>query len=135
MLCLRTVGTIHLVLTVIYNRERAWLKSQNVGDDYVQCRQEACAHAFAELEMYIREKQLTTDGCCYFKLVELYDLYRQRLEQFDVDPSFVHRTRLKEQIWLAFQNLRHSRKDERSGLPIQEKWGKLLPKRVTTMMH
>ena len=48
--------------------------------------------------MYIREKQLSTDGCCYFKMVELYDLYTKRLQQFGVEASFVQRTRLKEQI-------------------------------------
>lgn len=43
-------------LTGVYNRERAWLNSQKIGDDYVQYRQEACAHAFAELEMYIKRQ-------------------------------------------------------------------------------
>ena len=85
-------------LTGVYNRERAWLNSQKIEDDYVQYRQQACAHAFAELEMYIKDKQLTTDECCYYTMVELYDLYKQRLEQLNVDASFVHRTRLKEQI-------------------------------------
>ena len=33
-------------LTGVYNRERAWLNSQKIGDDYSQYRQEAYAHCF-----------------------------------------------------------------------------------------
>jgi len=107
-------------LTGIYNRERAWLNLQKAGDDNVQYRQQACAIAFAELEMYIREKQLTTDGCCYFKMVELYDLYKQRLEQLKADAFFVHRTR-KSRYLLVSQNSSPSKRGERFGLPTQRK--------------
>lgn len=110
-------------LTGVYNRERAWLSSQKIGDDYVQYRQEACAHAFAELEMYIRDKQLTTDGCCYFTMVELYDLYKQRLEQLNVDASFVHRTRLKEQILARIPELEDFKKGREIWFAYKRKMG------------
>ena len=111
-------------LTRVYNRERAWMNSKNTGDDYVEQRQEACAHAFAELEMYVWEKQLSTDGCCYFKMVELYDLYTKRLEQFGVEALFVYRTRLKEQILARIPELKPFKKQKRSlaGLYKKSRW-------------
>ena len=83
-------------LTGVYNRERAWLNSQSTDGNEAKHKQEAYAYAFAELEMFIREKHMKTEGCCYFRLVDLYSLYKQRLEQLNVDASSVHRTRLKE---------------------------------------
>lgn len=110
-------------LTGVYNRERAWLNSQKIGDDYVQYRQQACAHGFAELEMYIRDRQLTTDGCCYFTMVEVYDLYKERLEQLNVDASFVHRTRLKEQILAHIPEIEAFQKGREIWLAYKGKMG------------
>ncbi|XP_066939740.1 uncharacterized protein [Macrobrachium rosenbergii] len=43
-------------------------------------------------------------------MVELYDLYKQRLEQLNVDGSFVHQMRLKEQILACIPELKEFKK-------------------------
>lgn len=87
-----------ICLTKVYNRERARLSSQNKDSNEAKLKEEAYAYAFAELEIFIREKHMKTEGSCYFRLLDLYNLYTSRLEKMNVDASSVNRTRLKEQI-------------------------------------
>ena len=87
-----------ICLTRVYNRERARLSSQNTDSKEAKHKQEAYAYALAELEIFIREKHIQSKGSCYFRLLDLYNMYRNRLEKMNVDASSVNRTRLKEQI-------------------------------------
>ena len=79
----------------LYNRERALLSSKDRSNLELEKTKQKVAFAFTELETYIGESELCDKT---YKLTDLCELYKQRLEQLEVSTSFVNLTRLKKEI-------------------------------------
>lgn len=59
-------------------------------------------------------------------MVELYDFYKQRLEQLNVDASFVHQTGLKEQVFAHIPELEDFKKGREIWFAYKRKMGEAL---------
>ena len=82
----------------MFSRERTRLSSPSTYFNEANHKQEAYAYALSELEIYIGVKHIQSEGSCYFKLQDLYNMYRNCLEKMNVDAFSIHRTRLKQHI-------------------------------------
>ena len=96
------------------------MSAQNADAAEAKHMQQAHAYAFAELEMFIWEKQISTKECCSFKLMDSYSLYTQQLQQLNVDASSLHKTRMKEEILVCIP-------DKKSGLHKGKMFSLFLP--------
>ena len=61
---------------------------------------------FAQLVIYIEESRQHHESAPVFKLAELSQLYKSRMEQLGVEVDRVHSTRLKERLLAEFPDMR-----------------------------
>lgn len=86
-------------LVALYRRERTHLREEAQEDENVVHNHEIKAIAFSELVTYIYERKSIDAGTAptIFKLINLTELYEQRLKQLGLNSN-VHSTRLKEKL-------------------------------------
>lgn len=84
-------------LASLYNKVRSHLSTQEGSANSNDAEKTCCAIAFSELITYIIESCNSTEGPHTFRLVDLVQLYKQRVEQLGIDSRVVNSTRLKEQ--------------------------------------
>ncbi|KAJ8046458.1 hypothetical protein HOLleu_05132 [Holothuria leucospilota] len=79
--------------------------------------------AFSELVIYIVESKSNSGGPTVFRLAELVNLYRQRLEQLGVDAPDVNSTRLKDKLLAELPELQAHKQGRDVLLAFQEDIG------------
>ena len=92
----------HDCLRSLYNRARQAAPKGNDGDD-------SCLHgiAFAELVAFLEDMKSDEDSAPIFKLIDIAQLYKDRLEQLGVTvEKRIHTTRLKKRLLSALPDLR-----------------------------
>ncbi|KAI4830181.1 hypothetical protein KUCAC02_001831 [Chaenocephalus aceratus] len=92
----------HHCLRSLYNRARQAAPKGNEGDD-------SCLHsiAFAELVAYLEDMKSDEDSAPVFKLTDIAQLYKIRLDQLGLTvEKRIHTTRLKNRLLSALPHLR-----------------------------
>ena len=92
----------HHCLRSLYNRARQAAPKDDDGDD-------SCLHgiAFAELVAFMEDMNSDEDSAPVFKLVDIAQLYKVRLEQLCMTvETRIHSTRLKNKLLSALPDLR-----------------------------
>ncbi len=84
-------------LAALYNKEKSHL-SRNANSIEEECFSNIYPLVFSELLTYMTEAKLNSEKPSVFRLAELVNLYKQRLQQLGEDASNVNSTRLKEKI-------------------------------------
>eukprot|EP00058_Branchiostoma_floridae_P021206 XP_002606696.1 hypothetical protein BRAFLDRAFT_72537 [Branchiostoma floridae] len=95
-------------LTSLYNRERAYLR--NVEQREQSQKQDVYPLAFSELVTYIVETKLSFEGPTIFKLADMVNLYKQRLQQLGMETPDVNCTRLKDKLLAELPELEAHKK-------------------------
>jgi len=78
---------------------------------------------FSELLVYITEAKLNSEGRTVFRLAELVDLYKQRLQQLGFEAPNVNSTKLKEKISKELPELEAHKKGRDVLLAFQDDVG------------
>lgn len=92
----------HSCLRSLYNRARQAASKGNDGDD-------SCLHgiAFAQLVAYLEDMNSDENSAPVFKLTDIAQLYKTRLEQLGVTvDKRIHTTRLKERLLTELPHLK-----------------------------
>ena len=111
-------------LTTLYNKERAFTKSsQNVNENE---ESDEFPQAFSELVTYILESSINSDGPVIFRLADMVNLFKQRLEQLGVKEPQIHSTRLKERLLSEIPELEAHKQGKDILLAFQKDVGKAL---------
>lgn len=77
-------------VTDLYNRERIHLRTIKRQQQYIgRNNQDAYLLAFSELVIYIVETKCNSEALIVFRLADMGNLYRQRLEQLGVETPDV----------------------------------------------
>jgi len=92
-------------------RERAYLAAQENGKkDKSSQETEVYPLAFSELVTYIAETRTNSDCPAVYRLADMVNLYKRRLEQLGVENAEVNSTRLKDRLLAEIPDLEAHRK-------------------------
>lgn len=92
-------------LTDLYNRERTYIRTTMRQEQYQKLEEDVHPLAFSELVIYIVESKSSCDGPVVFRLADMVQLYRERLEQLSAKAPDVNSTRLKEKLLAEIPDL------------------------------
>lgn len=114
-------------LKALYNKERAHLSSLKKlqSEDGNEQEGEINQIIFAELVTHIVETQRGSSGGVVFKLVDLCNLYEERLKQFKT-KSTLNRTRLKKKLLSSIPELKDFHKGQEVLLVFEKDVGPAL---------
>ena len=109
-------------LAALYNKEKTHL-SRNASSMEEESSSNIYPIVFSELLAYMTEAKLNSEGPTVFRLAELVDLYKQRLQQLGVEAPNVNSTRLKEKILKELPELEAHKKGRDVLLAFQDDVG------------
>lgn len=104
-------------LDALYNKEKTHL-SRNASS--MEEESNVYPIVFSELLACMAETKLNSEGTKVFRLAELVDLYKQRLQQLGVEAPNVNSTRLKEKILKELPELEAHKKGRDVLLAFQD---------------